>query len=128
MIITDIMDNRLEVAKSMGADYTYKVITNIITNFISILVPILSKPRGICLFQATRGKTAEEMAADVKELLGGEMPDITIECSGVESSVRWISVNMFQDIKVRTICEGLGSWQPSLEAAWCLWAWANQKS
>ena len=38
--------------------------------------------------QATRGKTAEEMAADVKELLRGEMPDITIECSGVESSVR----------------------------------------
>jgi len=62
VIITDIMDNRLEVAKSMGADYTYK---------------------------ATRGKTAEDMAADVKELLGGEMPDITIECSGVESSVRF---------------------------------------
>ena len=88
------MDNRLEVAKSMGADYTYKVVTKIITNFISILVPILSKPWGICLFQATRGKTAEEMAADVKELLGGEMPDITIECSGVESSVRWISVQV----------------------------------
>merc|ERR1719242_1766289 len=62
VIITDIMDNRLEVAKSMGATHTYK---------------------------ATRGKTAEEMAADVKELLGGEMPDITIECSGVESSVRF---------------------------------------
>ena len=44
MIITDIMDNRLEVAKSMGADYTYKVITNIINNFISIVVPILDKP------------------------------------------------------------------------------------
>ena len=44
VIITDIMDNRLEVAKSMGADYTYKVITNIINNFISILVPILDKP------------------------------------------------------------------------------------
>ena len=82
------MDNRLEVAKSMGADYTYKVITNIINNFISILAPIHDKPWGICLFQATRGTTAEEMAADVKELLGGEMPDITIECSGVESSVR----------------------------------------
>ena len=91
VIITDIMDNRLEVAKSMGADYTYKVISNLIDNFISILVPILSKPWlpwSIYFFQATRGKTAEEMAADVKELLGGEMPDITIECSGVESSVR----------------------------------------
>ena len=86
------MDNRLEVAKSMGADYTYKVITNIIANI--ILVPILSKPWSIYFFQATRGKTAEEMAADVKELLGGEMPDITIECSGVESSVRWISVQV----------------------------------
>ena len=28
VVITDIMDNRLEVAKSMGATHTYKVIEN----------------------------------------------------------------------------------------------------
>ena len=60
VVITDITENRLEVAKSMGADFTYQV---------------------------TRGKTAEEMAADIESLLG-EKPDITIECSGVESSIR----------------------------------------
>jgi len=62
VIITDIMDNRLEVAKSMGATHTYK---------------------------ATREKSAEQMAADVRELLGGQSPDVTIECSGVEASVRF---------------------------------------
>merc|ERR1711934_538134 len=54
VIITDIMENRLEVAKSMGATHTYK---------------------------ATREKSAEEMASDVRELLGGQSPDVTIECS-----------------------------------------------
>merc|ERR1719337_448269 len=29
------------------------------------------------------------MAADVRELLGGHKPDVTIECSGVEASVRF---------------------------------------
>merc|ERR1712181_37611 len=53
---------RLEVAKSMGATHTYK---------------------------ATREKSAEQMAADVRELLGGQSPDVTIECSGVEASVRF---------------------------------------
>merc|ERR1712020_89511 len=62
VIITDIMENRLAVAKSMGATHTYK---------------------------ATREKSAEEMAADVREMLGGQSPDVTIECSGVEASVRF---------------------------------------
>merc|ERR1712012_711979 len=62
VIITDIMDNRLEVAKSMGATHTYKV---------------------------GGGKTAEQMADEVADLLGGDKPDVTIECSGVESSVRF---------------------------------------
>merc|ERR1711970_1181605 len=60
VIITDIMDNRLEVAKSMGATHTYK---------------------------ATREKSAEQMAADVRELLGGQSPDVTIECSGGQRQV-----------------------------------------
>ena len=34
-----------------------------------------------------RGRTEEEMAADIQALLG-DKPDVTIECSGVESSIR----------------------------------------
>merc|ERR1711874_639548 len=33
--------------------------------------------------------TEEEMAADVQALLGGDKPDVTIECSGVEASIRF---------------------------------------
>lgn len=62
IVVTDIMGNRLEVAKSMGATHTYKV---------------------------TREKTAEECAADIELLLGGEKPDVTIECSGAEPSIRF---------------------------------------
>jgi len=62
VVITDIMDNRLEVAKSMGATHTYKV---------------------------TRERTAEEAAADIASLLGGEAPDVCIECSGAEPSIRF---------------------------------------
>jgi len=62
IIITDIAQNRLDVAKSIGATHTY-------------LVKI--------------GSDAETMAKDIENLLGGEKPDITIECSGVESSVRF---------------------------------------
>ena len=39
-------------------------------------------------WQVTRGKTEEEMAGDVQALLGGDKPDVTIECSGVEASIR----------------------------------------
>ena len=35
----------------------------------------------------TRGKTEEEMAADIEALLG-DKADVTIECSGVEASIR----------------------------------------
>jgi len=62
IVITDIMENRLEVAKKMGATHTYK---------------------------AGGGKSAEEMAAEVSALLGGHKPDVTIECSGVEASIRF---------------------------------------
>merc|ERR1712073_279862 len=50
-----------EVAKSLGADLVYKV---------------------------TRGKTEAEMADDIEALLG-DKPDVTIECSGVETSIRF---------------------------------------
>jgi len=62
VVITDIMENRLEVARNMGATHVYKVGTD---------------------------KTAEQMSADVESLLGGNKPDITIECSGVEASIRF---------------------------------------
>ena len=62
IIVTDIMDNRLDVAKSMGATHVYKV---------------------------GGGRTPEEMADDIEKLFGGNKPDITIECSGVEASVRF---------------------------------------
>ncbi|XP_042226141.1 sorbitol dehydrogenase-like isoform X2 [Homarus americanus] len=55
----DITENRLRVAKEMGADYTILVDTN----------------------------DAEKLAQQVKEVMGG-MPDKTIECSGAETSVR----------------------------------------
>lgn len=57
--ITDIAQNRLEVAKKMGADHTVLVNTG----------------------------DAEALAKKIKELMGG-MPDITIECSGAEPSIR----------------------------------------
>jgi len=61
VVITDIMDNRLAVAASMGATHTYKV----------------------------SRKSAEDMAGEVEALLGGHKPDVTIECSGVEASIRF---------------------------------------
>ena len=42
----------------------------------------------ILMLQVGRDKTAEEAAADIEELLGGNKPDVTIECSGVEASIR----------------------------------------
>jgi len=61
VIVTDINEGRLEVAKGLGADHVYKVSSD---------------------------KSAEEMAEDVGSLLGGNKPDIAIECCGVESSIR----------------------------------------
>merc|ERR1711887_24337 len=34
-------------------------------------------------------KTAEQMAGEVEQLFGGQKPDVTIECSGVEASIRF---------------------------------------
>ena len=38
--------------------------------------------------QVTRERSAEQAAGDIADLLGGEAPDVCIECSGAESSVR----------------------------------------
>ena len=74
--------------------------------FLGIVHPTIFQRRGLgtltihyamhssiqSVLQATREKSAEEMASDVRELLGGESPDVTIECSGVESSVRYMGI------------------------------------
>lgn len=57
--ITDIDENRLQVAKSMGADHTVLV----------------------------KSGAVETLAQKIKEEMG-EMPNITVECSGAESSIR----------------------------------------
>uniref|UniRef100_A0A0P4VXA0 Sorbitol dehydrogenase n=1 Tax=Scylla olivacea TaxID=85551 RepID=A0A0P4VXA0_SCYOL len=56
--VTDIAENRLHVAKSMGADHTVLV----------------------------KGGNQEALAEEIKKLMG-DMPDVTIECSGAESSI-----------------------------------------
>ncbi|XP_023346718.1 sorbitol dehydrogenase [Eurytemora carolleeae] len=61
IIITDVMENRLEAAKAMGATHVYKV---------------------------GGEKSPEEMSDDVESILGVK-PGVTIECSGVEASVRF---------------------------------------
>jgi len=61
VIVTDISEHRLKVAKDMGASDTFLV---------------------------QRGSTAETNAAAISALYrNGRQPDITIECSGAESSV-----------------------------------------
>lgn len=62
IVVTDVVEKRLEVAKSIGATQVYKV---------------------------GGKKSAEIMAAEVEALLGGHKPDICIECSGIESSIRF---------------------------------------
>ncbi|PSN35372.1 Sorbitol dehydrogenase [Blattella germanica] len=60
VLITDIVDHRLGVAKEMGADFTY-----------------LSKP----------GEDEKEVVKTVHSILGGP-PDITIDCTGVDANIR----------------------------------------
>lgn len=61
VVVTDISENRLEMAKKMGASATFLV---------------------------QRGTTSEENALSIaKHFCNGRQPDITIECSGAESSI-----------------------------------------
>ena len=60
-IFTDISESRLAFAASQGADGTVQV---------------------------GRGREEHQILDDIKEMFGGESPDITIECSGAESAIR----------------------------------------
>ena len=53
--------------------------------------------------QVTRERTAEEAAADIASLLGGEAPDVCIECSGAEPSIRSESDQAYPVISVQTL-------------------------
>lgn len=58
LLFSDIAENRLQVAKEMGADCTLLVKTG----------------------------DANNLAQQIKQMMG-DMPDITIECSGAEPSI-----------------------------------------
>ena len=60
VVLTDISASRLELAAQLGAQHTLLVDT----------------------------KDAAALAERVKELLGGHQPEVTIECSGAESSIQ----------------------------------------
>lgn len=59
IIMTDIDDNRLAVAKQLGADFTINV----------------------------RGKGEQDIAKEIRNILGGLSPEVTIECTGATSSI-----------------------------------------
>lgn len=62
VVVTDIDQNRLRVAKELGADGVYQV---------------------------QRGLGAEETAEEIIKIFrDGRRPDVTIECSGAESSIK----------------------------------------
>ncbi|KAL1453865.1 hypothetical protein WDU94_010172 [Cyamophila willieti] len=61
VVITDIMQHKLETAKNMGADA-------------SVLIE--------------KDVSLEETSAKILELLGGDMPDKTIDCSGIEATIK----------------------------------------
>ena len=52
------------------------------TMFITFIMILL-----LCL-KVEIGAKAEDMAEDVRKILGGDGAHVTIECSGVESSIR----------------------------------------
>jgi len=60
VIITDLVESRLQVAKSLGADEVYKI---------------------------EKKQNAAEIAKGIEDTLG-EMPAVTIECSGAEASIK----------------------------------------
>lgn len=57
----DIMAHKLETAKSMGADETVLIDRNV---------------------------SLEDVSNNIAELLDGEQPDKTIDCSGIESTIK----------------------------------------
>ncbi|KZV67758.1 GroES-like protein [Peniophora sp. CONT] len=65
ILITDIDQGRLDFAKSLVAN----------------------KPGTLNTLLIPRGKTIEELGADMVTALGGLEPDLALECTGVESSI-----------------------------------------
>ncbi|KAI7857294.1 chaperonin 10-like protein [Circinella umbellata] len=61
VVITDVQPSRLQYAKEMGADYIYQV-----------------DPK----------KPDYEAAKEIRDLVGGEGTEFTLECTGIESSFR----------------------------------------
>jgi len=60
VIVTDIVDHRLEIAKKLGADFTINV----------------------------KDKTDEQIVAEIWKPLGGKQPNVTFECTGAEAATR----------------------------------------
>jgi Threonine dehydrogenase and related Zn-dependent dehydrogenases len=60
-IIPDILEHKLKTAKEMGADATVLI---------------------------DRNHSLEEISTHIIELLQGEQPDKTIDCSGIESTIK----------------------------------------
>jgi L-iditol 2-dehydrogenase len=60
VVVTDIVDHRLEIAKKLGADFTVNV----------------------------KNKTDEQIVAEIWKPLGGKQPNVTVECTGAEASTR----------------------------------------
>ncbi|XP_026678337.1 sorbitol dehydrogenase-like isoform X2 [Diaphorina citri] len=61
VVITDILEHKLKTAKEMGADATVLI---------------------------DRNHSLEEISTHIIELLQGEQPDKTIDCSGIESTIK----------------------------------------
>jgi len=61
VVITDLVQSRLDVAKELGADHTLLI---------------------------EKGDTEDKLVAKVHALLGGSAPNKTVDCSGVESTNR----------------------------------------
>ena len=53
--------------------------------------------------QVTRERSAEQAAGDIADLLGGEAPDVCIECSGAEPSIRSVSSVLIYSVSVSVI-------------------------
>jgi len=60
VVVTDIVDHRLETAKKLGADFTVNV----------------------------KNKTDDQIREEIWKPLGGKQPRVTVECTGAEAAVR----------------------------------------
>ena len=72
-----------------------------------------------------RGKTEAEMADDIEALLG-DKPDVTIECSGVETSIR-SDQSISRLGRIIKLFQGLEYSPPSPGGVWSWWDLASQR-